>query len=201
MSSVSTHTPQSNSNPQLRVELRSNALLLSGVREMVASVAKRLGFSDETCGQISLAVDEALCNVIRHGYNRRADQPIWLSLYAHGNGWDLPATPGDRHSGCGGAGAPTDGQHPESIRIVIEDEARQVDPAVIKSRDLDEVRPGGLGVHIIKSVMDEVRYERREAVGMRLTMVKNRLGPPKSVHGSSAQEAVKGTSAEGGRHG
>ena len=51
-----------------------------------------------------------------------------------------------------------------------------MDPAVIKSRNLDEVRPGGLGVHIIKAVMDEVSYEKRNPIGMRLTMTKKRSG-------------------------
>jgi anti-sigma regulatory factor (Ser/Thr protein kinase) len=118
----------------------------------VAAVARRLGFTEEGCGQIALAVDEALCNIIRHGYDRRKDAPIWISL------WPVPAVNG---SGAG-------------IRIVLEDEAKQVDPCTIKSRDLDEVRPGGLGVHIIQQVMDEAKYERREQVGMRLTLVKRR---------------------------
>jgi anti-sigma regulatory factor (Ser/Thr protein kinase) len=52
-----------------------------------------------------------------------------------------------------------------------------VDPATIRSRDLDDIRPGGLGVHIIHEVMDEVRYERRDSRGMRLTMVKQRRSP------------------------
>jgi hypothetical protein len=60
-----------------------------------------------------------------------------------------------------------------SLKIVIEDEARQVDPDQIKSRELDDIRPGGLGVHIIRQVMDEVTYERREGAGMRLTMAKS----------------------------
>jgi anti-sigma regulatory factor (Ser/Thr protein kinase) len=59
---------------------------------------------------------------------------------------------------------------------MIEDEAEQVDPCTIKSRCLDEVRPGGLGVHIIREVMDEVAYECRSGgVGMRLTMVKKKI--------------------------
>src|SRR4029434_8191323 len=98
---------------------------------MVASVSRRLGFSEEACGQIALAVDEALCNVIRHGYERRKDGPIWVSL------WPMDSNGG----GPGG-------------RIVIEDEAKQIDPEEIKGRDLDEIRPGGLGVHIIRQVMD-----------------------------------------------
>ncbi len=132
----------------------SDPVYLSGAREMVASVSRRMGFSEEACGQIALAVDEALCNVIRHGYERRRDGPIWLSV------WPIAGDNGTTGV-CG-------------IRIVVEDEAKQVDPSQIKSRDLDEVRPGGLGVHIIKEVMDEVNFEKRERVGMRLTLVKRK---------------------------
>jgi serine/threonine-protein kinase RsbW len=139
------------STPDIRLELVSDPLYLAGARELVAAVARRLGFTEEGCSQIALAVDEALCNVIRHGYDRRKDLPIWLSLYPEGE----------------------DGQV-SALRIVVEDEAKQVDPEVIRSRDLDEIRPGGLGVHIIRQVMDEVIYEKRERVGMRLTLIKNR---------------------------
>lgn len=159
---------RSNGQPQIKVEVKSNPLLLAGVREMVAQVARRLCFGDEAAGQMALAVDEALCNVIRHGYGKQPDRPIWLSIWAEGGAWDEM---GGACDCCSGAGSP------EQIRIVIEDEARQVDPATIRSRNLEEVRPGGLGVHIIQSVMDEARYERRDGVGMRLVMVKKR---PKS---------------------
>ena len=107
-------------------------------------------------------MDEALCNIIRHGYEKRRDGPIWLSLW--------PSADGNGSAG---------------ITVVIEDEARQVDPCCIKGRDLEEIRPGGLGVHIIKEVMDEVRYEKRDKVGMRLTLVKRRP-PAASEKGSAA---------------
>lgn len=134
--------------PDLRLELVSNPLYLCGARELVGSVAHRLGMDEESCAHIKLAVDEAVCNVIRHGYGKRADGPIWISLWPMGNN----GRPG--------------------LRIVIEDEARQVEPAAIKGRELDDIRPGGLGVHIIFQVMDEVQYEKRPGTGMRLTMVK-----------------------------
>ncbi len=172
---MSTHPPdtttaipaQGNREPHVRVELRSNPLLLSGVREMIVALARRLGFTDDAGGQMALAVDEALCNVIRHGYERRPDRPIWLSIWAEGGAWadGVPTS-------TGSAG----GERPDALRIVIEDEAQQVDPAAIRSRSLDEIRPGGLGVHIIKTVMDEARYEKRGTTGMRLTMVKKRVG-------------------------
>lgn len=199
-------------SPQVRLQLQSNALLLAGAREMVSAVAKRFGFADEACGQIALAVDEALCNVIRHGYNRVPDRPIWLSIFAEGNGWESgpPAAPGagvSAPAGCGQAGAAAAGcgagacqpeRHPDALRIVIEDEARQVDPAQIKSRNLDEVRPGGLGVHIIKSVMDEAVYEPRERIGMRLTMLKRRQGGKGGPSASTARASACGADTEGG---
>lgn len=134
----------------IRVELLSNPIYLCGARELVGSVAKRLGFDDLDCSKIALAVDEALCNIIRHGYQRRTDRPIWISIWPIENGGGKPA----------------------GIRIVIEDEAKQVEPVKMQGRELTDIRPGGLGVHIIREVMDEATYERREGAGMRLTLVK-----------------------------
>lgn len=144
-----------NEAPHIKLELLSDPTYLCGARELVASISRRLGFEDMDCSKIALAVDEALCNIIRHGYDRAMDKPIWISL------WPVQ---GDAHS-------------PGGVRIVIEDEATQVDPVKMKSRDLDDVRPGGLGVHIIREVMDEAVYEKRSPRGMRLTMVKRAPNP------------------------
>ena len=152
--------PEGADRPEVRIQITSNPLYLSGTRELVAGVSRRLGFTEESCSQIALAVDEALANVIRHGYLKAPDKPIWISLYPTKE----PGSSGPFGDSCQAC----------SLRIVIEDEARQVDPSVIKSRGLDEIRPGGLGVHIIKSVMDHVEYVKRPAAGMRLTMIKHR---------------------------
>lgn len=149
---------------------------LSGVRTLVSAVAQRLGFDESACGQVALAVDEALCNVIRHGYQRSPEGIIWVKI------WPIDDEAGEH---CEGAAldAPLDQHRPRAggIRIVIEDLAPQVDPEAIRSRDLEEVRPGGLGVHIMKEIMDEVRFEHRgpgetgeRGRGMRLTMIKRR---------------------------
>lgn len=136
--------------PHIQLQMLSDPMLLSGAREMVLWVARRTGFNELDCSQIALAVDEALCNVFRHGYDRSTEGTIWMSI------WPKAATETEQGS----------------IKIVIEDEAKQVDPEGIKSRDLDDIRPGGLGVHIIKEVMDHAVYEKRPQVGMRLTMTK-----------------------------
>lgn len=173
--------------PQIRIEIRSNPLYLAGVRELLGSLARRLGFSEEAGSQISLAVDEALCNVIRHGYGKAVDRPIWLSVWPEGGAWSKGPLPKN---------ADAADAYPDALRIVIEDEARQVDPATIRSRDLDEVRPGGLGVHIIQSVMDEAVYERRGPVGMRLVMRKKRTGA--AAAGAAPECCVRGSCPGGG---
>src|SRR5690349_19534346 len=95
----------------IRLEMVSDPVYLSGARELVAAVTRRLGFTDEGAGQIALAVDEALCNIIRHGYDRKPDRPIWMTL----------SPLGDNGKAAG-------------VTIVLEDEAKQVDPGQIKSR-------------------------------------------------------------------
>ncbi|HRJ50542.1 MAG: ATP-binding protein [Phycisphaeraceae bacterium] len=135
--------------PDLTLNMRSDPRFLTGARGLIASVAEKIGLSSTSCAQVALAIDEALCNVIRHGYKKRSDAPIWVMV------WVLA----DEGVGAG-------------LRIVIEDEAEQVDPSKIRGRDLADVRPGGLGVHIIREVMDVAEYEMRSPVGMRLTLVK-----------------------------
>ncbi len=170
--------PAVHGGPQIRLEIRSNPLYLAGVRELVGSVARRLGFTEEAAGHMSLAVDEALCNVIRHGYGRAPDRPIWLSLWPEGGAWSAAGGSSAGSAGAGGSsgsgGAGCECSLPDALRIIIEDEAPQVDPSAIRSRSLDDIRPGGLGVHIIQSVMDEARFEKREHTGMRLVMLKRR---------------------------
>lgn len=166
---MSNHDTEMTGEPQVKLELFSQPRYLAAARALVGCVAQRLGFNEIQCGQISLAVDEALCNVITHGYGRRPDGRMWLYIW------------------------PIDAQ-PPGLKVVIEDLARQVDPTKIQPRHLDDVRPGGLGVHIIREVMDEVVYERREGQGMRLTMIKhirdNAEGRP-ATKAESVEEQVE----------
>ena len=143
------------SNPHIRIEVVSDPLYLSGVRDMLSAVARRLGFGDQGCSQIALAVDEALCNVIRHGYDSQPDKPIWVSLWPE---------------------AITEGGSEPGLTVLMEDEAKQVDLAEIKGRELEDIKPGGLGVHIINEVMDEVTFAKRPERGMSLRLVKTIAG-------------------------
>lgn len=131
--------------PAFQITMPSDGKYLHLVRAVVDGAARRLGFSAEDLHTIALAVTEAVTNVIRHVYDNATDQRIDLTL------------------------------HPSSrtLRLEITDYGTYVDPATIASRPLEDVRPGGLGVHLIKSTMDEVAYQRNEHGGTTLTLVKS----------------------------
>jgi serine/threonine-protein kinase RsbW len=139
----------------IELKLISDPMYLCGARELVGCIARRIGFTDMDCAKITLAVDEALSNIIRHGYNKSFDKPIWIGISP------MKATA----DSIGG------------IIITIDDEAKQVDPCDMKGRELEDIKPGGLGVHIIHEVMDCVKYEKRAQVGMRMTMTKKAIRP------------------------
>lgn len=131
------------------VEIRivSEPHFLCVVRSAVSAFTQRIGFDDESCHQIVLAVDEALTNIVRHGYGGATDRPMWIKLSRHGE----------------------NGR--EGVVITIEDECEQVDPSRFVGRSLEDVRPGGLGVNILNTVMDQVRFAAREGgQGMTLTL-------------------------------
>lgn len=141
----------------LELTLQSDRAALPGIRDRVRALTKAERFGVEACGQIVLAVDEALANVIQHGYKGVSDQPIDVRFERL------------EHNGRRG------------LRVTIRDYGRQVDPATIRSRDLADIRPGGLGVHIMRSVMDEVIYACPADCGMLLTMTKWRDPPDNSA--------------------
>lgn len=138
-----------NDEADIQIRVRSDPRYLGVIRRAVEEASLRLGFSEETVDKIVLAVDEALTNVIRHGYDDRTDGAIVLTI--------KPVT----QSGKRG------------VEFNVFDRCSITDLSKIKARDVKEVKPGGLGVHIIQEVMDHVDYRLREdGPGLHLRMIK-----------------------------
>jgi anti-sigma regulatory factor (Ser/Thr protein kinase) len=78
-----------------------------------------------------LAVDEAITNIIRHAYGGDENQEIILRAEST----------------------------PDTIEFRLRDFGRQADPETFKSRKLADVRPGGLGCHLIEQGFDTVTYD------------------------------------------
>jgi anti-sigma regulatory factor (Ser/Thr protein kinase) len=68
---------------------------------------------------------------------------------------------------------------------LLEDEGVAVDPAKLKGRALEDIRPGGLGLHFMRQSMDEVEFSRKHGRNQ-LRMVKY-LAIPKTASGSEGE--------------
>lgn len=128
----------------IEFRILSDPSMLKIVRTGISQICSMMGFPRSIRNNIVLAVDEACSNIIKHAYNNNPDKPIIIAVKMDS----------------------------DKLEINLRDYGERVDLKEIKSRKLDDVRPGGLGVHLIKSVMDEVIYENGPDLGNRLHLVK-----------------------------
>ena len=144
---------------KLSLDLTSDPAELPEVRKAVRAWSKRHGWDEQDTADIVLAIDEALSNVIRHGYDNEIGHKIICEL--------RPLC--DQIKG-------------EGLEIRIRDYGKQVPLKAICGRDLDDIRPGGLGVHIIRSVMCSAEYSHAEGGGMLLILRKYKQPDSKNNH-------------------
>jgi anti-sigma regulatory factor (Ser/Thr protein kinase) len=135
----------------LRLELPSNPEILCVVRSAVMRLTEELGFPEEECRGVTRAVDEALANIIRHAYDGRPGQPIELQCRRLEDG--------------------TGNEQRAGLEIVLVDHGVAADSKKLCGRSLDDVRPGGLGLHFIQDGVDVMQYTS-QAHTNRLRLVK-----------------------------
>jgi len=145
----------------LRLELPSDPGLLCAVRGAVERLTESFGFSAEECRAVTRAVDEALTNIIRHAYSGRPDRPIELFFRAVEGQADQNASGG--------------------LEILLCDRGPAIKPDQMCMRALEEVKPGGLGLHFIQQSMDIVEYKRANGTN-RLRLVKYVHAPKQGVN-------------------
>lgn len=122
----------------------SDAAVLKEVRERLERYVRMIGFDEDAAGMIVMAADETLTNIIRHAYNGAPDGRIDIEL-------------------CVQEG---------SLCIILRDYGTEVRSEEIQGRDLDDIRPGGLGVHIINTCVDTIEYFSAEGGGTRTVLTK-----------------------------
>jgi len=131
----------------LEMRIPARAARLAEVRRAVERAARAAGCSAECARDVVMAVDEACQNVIRHAYGGECDEPIELEIRRDG----------------------------DRLVLRLRDHAPPVDPARVRPRDLDDVRPGGLGVHFIRELMDDTRFLPSPAGGGNLLQMIKRV--------------------------
>lgn len=108
----------------------SQARELCAIRELIREIMAQQGCSEQESKDAALAINEACMNIIQHTYAGKDDGKIIIEIY----------------------------KTPTEVVFKLTDFGPPVDIEKCKSRDLNNIRPGGLGIHLIKSVMDEMQF-------------------------------------------
>lgn len=124
------------------------------ITDFVAEAAEAAGLSDSAVFHCQMAVDEACTNIIEHAYGGENKGDIQITCLVQ----------------------------PGVCEISVVDTGKPFDPASIPAPDVnvpvEEMQPGGVGLHLMRQLMDEIYFEFGSAEN-RLTMVKR--GEPVSA--------------------
>ena len=119
----------------LRLAMPSDPRYLPVVRGAIGPLAASMGWNEQDCLAITLALDEALANIIRHAYHNRADGLIEMECRESADG----------------------------LEVTLLDQGEAPDRTKICARAIACDQAGGRGTHIIKDVMDTVSYQATPA--------------------------------------
>ncbi|MFQ5443162.1 MAG: ATP-binding protein [Nitrospinales bacterium] len=128
----------------LQLTIPSHSKYLSLTRNVLLQFLSANQVPDKLARKIVLCVDEACANIIKYSYDRNPEGPIEMSFSLENS--DFVAK--------------------------IRDYGKQCDVEKIKPRNLENIRPGGLGTHFIFEIMDKVEYCTKRETGTLLTMSK-----------------------------
>ncbi len=132
-----------------RLTIENQLENLTQVASFVEEICEELGLGADWVFNLNLVLEEAMTNVIMYAYPEGEKHEIWLLVQ----------------------------KEPDSmLTLVLEDEGIAFDPTEVPDADVTlsaEERPiGGLGIFLIRQIMDEVTYERANNRNI-LTMRKN----------------------------
>lgn len=123
---------------------------LDEIREFVGEIARTGGFGEKDVYNIQLATDEAASNIIEHAYEGIPNGVLDLSC----------------------------GMESDTIKIILIDYGLPFDPSTIPmpdlKADLSDRKIGGLGIFLMRKLMDEVHYDPRPDRSNVLTMIKRK---------------------------
>lgn len=131
----------------------ADASRLKLMRPAIRAAARACQFGEDEIQDLQLAASEAVENIMIHAYGSEKKGEITLAVH----------------------------RLPDGIMLRLRDFAPRVDAAKIEPRPLDEVRPGGLGTHFIRAIMDDASFiPLPDGEGNLLELVKRRRTAPEA---------------------
>ncbi len=130
---------------------KSTTTALSDVRDFVNERAVNFGFGDKEVSEITLAVDEACTNVVKHAYKGNPETKFEVRVLASGI----------------------------EFEIIVRDWGASFKPEEVPVPDIKDRmkkhKAGGLGIFLMRKLMDTVEYHAEDAGGNRATANEVRL--------------------------
>ena len=109
---------------------------VSRLATFIEEVGEAFSLTPDVVFNLNLVIEEAVVNIIHYAYPKEEHQYIYLSAHVHEG----------------------------SIVLVLTDTGKEFDPTLAPDADItlsaDEREIGGLGIFLIRQIMNEVRYER-----------------------------------------
>jgi len=142
-----------NKNKTSELRIKSKTENLSVIRDFVSENALTAGIPVSTVENIMLAVDEACTNIIKHAYKSSPEGEIIINIE----------------------------YNKEKFTITIIDYGKSFEPERVPLPDLQkyyrEHKVGGLGIYLMKSLMDDVKYTSVPGKYNQVLLSKNISGP------------------------
>jgi serine/threonine-protein kinase RsbW len=135
----------------MTLTLPNDLALLPVARNFVETVCRLAGLSEKATGDMVLAVNEATSNIIRHAHHSRPDATVQVDCLLLEDG----------------------------IEVALSDQGAPFNVCEVPKLDPSEIRVGGRGVFLMRTLVDELVCHPREAGGNTLRMIKRR--PPAPV--------------------
>ena len=133
----------------LTLTLKNDPAEIGRLVDLLEAFGPQSGLTDDATFKLTLALDEIVANVVRHGFEDEGEHRI-----------EVKVTVDDR-----------------TVTASVEDDGLEFDPREAPVPDLDlpiEMRkPGGLGMHLVRATMDSVEYRRQDGRNI-LTVVFSR---------------------------
>lgn len=137
-----------NTTGSVSFELRNNLSELATLSEKMEGVGQALNLSRRCLFEMNLALDELFTNILSYGFQDQSEHFIRVNISA---------------------------DH-DVLTVVLEDDGMAFNPVDRIPPELpctlDECKVGGLGIHLVKNLMDEIVYERRAGTNV-LTLKKS----------------------------
>ena len=132
-----------------RIFLKSDLSNLVKARVFISKKAKESGAAEADITKIEISCDEWSANVIEHGLGDKMNKGFSIECRSNGN----------------------------KFIIIYEHEGKKFNPieqqVVNVDKHFSEMKERGLGIYIMREMMDEIHYEYFDNKINRLTMVKN----------------------------